>query len=188
MYGLSISMNDMRIFESMALDKNRGFRMLVEEHADRVFKLSYSILRNRNEADDATQEVFIKIFKKFYTFDGRSKLSTWIYRITVNHCFNRLRMRENRHISIQDVNETEQGRVDGCSMDYDTRALISDALGRLPAELRTVIILKDMEGKSYEEIGRILNCKTGTVSSRLHLARKTLRHDLASFIDAEDLK
>lgn len=180
-------MNETPILEMMALDRNRGFRLLVEEFTEKIYNISYSILRNRDDAEDATQEIFLKLHEKLDTFRGQSKLSTWIYRISVNHCLNKNRSRENRHVSFHDIEGIETvlpGRALG---DEDLKIMISDALDKMPLLFRTILVLKEIEGLSYEEIGAILRCRKGTVSSRLHKARRMLRSHLSSAMVLEDI-
>ena len=168
----------------------RAFRELVQEHRDRVYSLTYRMLGNRAEAEDVAQEVFIAVFKTVDQFREESKLSTWIYRVTVNHCKNRIkylaRRHQRDHSELDDSNEPagEGGgeapqsaprrpdrQVEGAEIDK----LMQDAIAELEEEHRVLVVLRDLEDLSIEEIAEITGLPDGTIKSRLHRARLALR-------------
>jgi RNA polymerase sigma-70 factor (ECF subfamily) len=168
----------------------RAFRELIDTHRDRVYNITFRMLGNRAEAEDVAQEVFISVFKTIHTFREESKFSTWLYRVTVNQCKNRIKYLARRHDRDRDeLDETTNG-VNG-SIGAPTpaapdRALagaqlekaLQDAIASLDEEHRVVVVLRDVEDLSIEEICTITELPDGTVKSRLHRARLALRKKL----------
>jgi RNA polymerase sigma-70 factor (ECF subfamily) len=135
---------------------------LVTEHQRMVYQLSLNLLNDHNEALDLSQEVFLRVFRTIHSFRGHSSLRTWIYRIVVNQARNRQRWWRRRH------------RAQQVSLDEH----IQDALDRLPFDQKTAIVLREIDGLSYDEIGFSLGIAVGTVKSRLARAREGLRAQL----------
>jgi RNA polymerase sigma-70 factor (ECF subfamily) len=170
----------------------RAFRELVGEHRDRVFNITYRMLGNRHEAEDVAQEVFIAVFKQIDNFREESKFSTWLYRVTVNHCKNRIKYLARRHDRDRDeLDETttttgSNGAIGSTAPSSPDRALESaqmeevlrEAIKSLDDDHRTVVILRDIEDLSIEEISAITDLPDGTVKSKLHRARLALRKKL----------
>ena len=170
----------------------RAFRELLEGHRDRVYNITYRMLGNRAEAEDVAQEVFITVFKTIDTFREESKFSTWLYRVTVNHCKNRSKYLARRHDRDRDeLDETSQsanGAIAGNSplTPQPDRALdgkqmeviLQKAIETLDDDHRIVVVLRDVEDLSIEEICDITGLPDGTVKSRLHRARLALRKKL----------
>ncbi len=169
----------------------RAFRELIESHRDWVFNITYRMLGNRHEAEDVAQEVFIPVFKTIDQFEERSKFSTWLYRVTVNHCKNRIKYLARRHDRDRDeLDETSHATngaasaptrhvppdraLEGAQMEK----LIPEAIELLDEDQREVVILRDVEDLSIEEICDITGLADGTVKSRLHRARLVLRKRL----------
>jgi RNA polymerase sigma-70 factor (ECF subfamily) len=163
---------------------------LVNEHQRMVYQLSLNLLNDHNEALDLSQEVFLRVFRTLHAFRGQSSLRTWIYRIVVNQARNRQRWWRRRHRAQQvsldqhvqdhgDLPETSNGgspdRVLGQKQLADR---IRVALDRLPFDQRTAVVLREIDGLSYEEIGFSLGIAVGTVKSRLARAREGLRNQL----------
>lgn len=168
----------------------KAFREIVEEHGDRIYNLTYRMLGNREEAEDVSQEVFITVFKSIDSFRGDSKLSTWLYRIAVNHCKNRIKYLARRHDRDQSEYEEElmrehaagaatapnpAPRPDKQLEGVELEQIMQRCIALLEEEHRLVIVLRDVEDLSYEEICAITNLPTGTVKSRLHRARLALK-------------
>jgi RNA polymerase sigma-70 factor, ECF subfamily len=163
---------------------------LVIEHQRMVYQLSLNLLNDHNEALDLSQEVFLRVFRTIQNFRGHSSLRTWIYRIVVNQARNRQRWWRRRHRSQQislDQHIRDHGDVpaanDGGSPDRllgrkQLAQRIRVALDRLPFDQKTAIVLREIDGLSYEEIGFSLGIAVGTVKSRLARAREGLRAQL----------
>lgn len=171
----------------------RAFREMVDEYGDRVFNLTYRMLGSREEAEDLAQEVFITVFKSIDTFRGDSKFSTWLYRITANHCKNRIKYLARRHERGKaELDERAEGGADGPSLaaprpsprpdlqmeGAEMERVLQEAIADLEEEQRILVILRDVEDLSYEEICAITELPEGTVKSRLHRARLALRKKL----------
>lgn len=162
---------------------------LVAEHQRMVFQLAYYLLGNRDEALDLSQDVFLRIFRTLPHFRGQSQLRTWIYRIVVNQARNRQRWWRRRHVASQvSLDEFIAGHGDpvGPGETAPDRQLARKelatqlwaALNDLPFDQRTVVVLREIDGLSYEEIAFSLDVTLGTVKSRLTRARQALRAGL----------
>jgi RNA polymerase sigma-70 factor, ECF subfamily len=162
---------------------------LVSEHQRMVFQLALNLLGDRDEALDLSQEVFLRVFRTIYRFRGQSSLRTWIYRIAVNQARNRHRFWRRRHRADQvslDAHVAEHGdflsngeaRPDRVLAQKELAARLQTALDHLPFDQRTAIVLREVDGLSYEEIGYSLGVAVGTVKSRLTRARQALRLEL----------
>ena len=162
---------------------------LVSEHQRMVYQLSLNLLNDHNEALDLSQEVFLRVFRTIHAFRGHSSLRTWIYRIVVNQARNRQRWWRRRHRAqqvsldqhIQDHGELAELHDHGPDRLVGQKLLadqIRVALDRLPFDQKTAIVLREIDGLSYDEIGFSLGIAVGTVKSRLARAREGLRAQL----------
>ncbi|RPJ81761.1 MAG: sigma-70 family RNA polymerase sigma factor [Acidobacteria bacterium] len=162
---------------------------LVSEHQRMVFQLGLHLLGDQDEALDLSQEVFLRVFRTIGRFRGQSALRTWIYRIAINQARNRQRWWKRRHRSEQvsldehvqnhgDLPSTDAGSPEMALGQKEVAARIWHALDRLPFDQRTAIILREIDGLSYEEIAFSLDVAIGTVKSRLTRAREALRAQL----------
>jgi RNA polymerase sigma-70 factor (ECF subfamily) len=162
---------------------------LVTEHQRMVYQLSLNLLNDHNEALDLSQEVFLRVFRTIQSFRGQSSLRTWIYRIVVNQARNRQRWWRRRHRSQQvsldqhiqdhgDLPEMVSSGPDRLVGQKQLAERIRVALDRLPFDQKTAIVLREIDGLSYEEIGFSLGIAVGTVKSRLARAREGLRAEL----------
>ena len=163
---------------------------LVASHERMVFQLAFHLLGDRDEALDLSQEVFLRVFRTLRTFRGQSALRTWIYRIAINQARNRQRWWRRRRRSDQvqlEHHVLDHGELpqleDGDAPDralhrQEIATRLWAALDALPFEQRTIIVLREIDGLSYDEIAESLNVAIGTVKSRLTRARQTLRRDL----------
>lgn len=175
----------------------RAFRELIDAHRDRVFNITYRMLGNRAESEDVTQEVFISVFKTIESFREESKFSTWLYRVAVNACKNRIKYLARRHDRDRDeLDETSQatnGAVNGAPVraaqpdkalaSMQMEKLLQQAIADLDEDQRAVVILRDVEELSIEEICEITNLPDGTVKSRLHRARLVLRKKMQRHVE-----
>lgn len=163
-----------------------AYQMLVRQYQDKLFYIAYGITLDSEESREIVQEVFIKVFRRINSFRGDSKLFTWLRRITVNESLNwqrKLKRRFKWHHQSLEKEDTYDIVEDKSDMDtpqslYEKKELkkdIENGLRSLPEDARTVFILKELEGLSYDEIARMLKIQKGTVSSRLFYARQKLR-------------
>jgi RNA polymerase sigma-70 factor (ECF subfamily) len=162
---------------------------LVAEHQRMVVQLAVNLLGDRDEALDLSQEVFLRVFRTIHRFRGHSTLRTWIYRIAVNQARNRHRFWRRRHRNDQvslDAHIASHGefpstlglRPDRVLEQKELGERLQQALDRLPFDQRTAIVLREIDGLSYEDIAFSLGVAIGTVKSRLTRARQALRDDL----------
>jgi RNA polymerase sigma-70 factor (ECF subfamily) len=177
------------LIERCAAGDETACSELVAEHQRMVVQLAMNLLGDRDEALDLSQEVFLRVFLTIHRFRGQSSLRTWIYRIAVNQARNRHRFWRRRHradqVSLDQHVEAHGDSLSGGDATPD-RVLaqkelairLQQALDRLPFDQRTAIVLREVDGLSYEEIAFSLGVAVGTVKSRLTRARQALRLDL----------
>ncbi|HJL19722.1 MAG TPA: RNA polymerase sigma factor [Sandaracinaceae bacterium LLY-WYZ-13_1] len=170
----------------------RAFSRLVRAHQRRVFACAVQMLGDGGDADDAVQETFVRAWRAIARFDGRSQLSTWLYRVCVNVCLNHIRKRKRHDASdLADprVPEPEadptQGFTDpGRALEVQQlQGRIATALDGLSESLRTTVILVLVQGMPQKEAAEVLGCSEGTVAWRIHEARRRLRRALAEAAD-----
>ena len=166
------------IIEAMNGDM-KAFEEIYRLTSGFVYNVALRIARRHAEAEDITQEVFIKMYSALPQFGFRSSCKTWLYRITTNTAISRCRKfgREHEqtakykdHLEI----EAQQGQAASPAMANENEKIIGDMLARLDEDQRACLVLRDMEGLAYDEIADILNIPLNTVRSRLHRARETL--------------
>ncbi len=166
-----------------------AFEELVLMYQKQIYNLSYRMMGNEEDACDMTQEAFLKAFRAIKKFNSKSTFGTWVYRIAVNTCIDELRKR--KKIKLYPVVHNDNLESDGSKLIVDTADLpeeqieqretakqVQRAINSLPEDHRTVIILRDIQGKAYQEIARILNLNIGTVKSRISRARQGLKEEL----------
>lgn len=167
-----------------------AFEQLVRLHQDRVYDFCVRMLNDREEAFDLTQEIFLSVHQNVDKFRADAKLTTWIFRISRNHCLNRLkylkRRGRGRSEEFGEANEGDISESLGGSQSPDDavgrkreRQLVHQAIEHLDEEQRSLVVLRDVEGLSYDEIMEITELPEGTVKSRLHRAREKLAGILA---------
>jgi RNA polymerase sigma-70 factor (ECF subfamily) len=162
-----------------------AFREIVERYQAKVFSIIYGILRNRNDAEDIAQQVFAKIYFSIKNFDFRSSLLTWIYKITVNECYDYLRKKRVRKLVYEsDFSNEDSARVEtsGSATDQKPavdqrlaqRDLILKLLKKISVEDRSLILLKEVEGHSVEELSQMTGMNENTIKVKLFRARQKL--------------
>jgi RNA polymerase sigma-70 factor (ECF subfamily) len=152
-----------------------AFQILVNRHKEKVRNIVYLTMSNSSLVDDIAQEVFITVYRKLKNFRFESQFTTWLYRITVNKCKDQLRKKNVRRIFMP-LQEGEEVSHSLTSVeDNDVSKVVMEAVSKLPAKLRIPLMLKDIEGFSYQEIAESLECEMGTVKSRIFRARERLK-------------
>ncbi|HEX9297607.1 MAG TPA: sigma-70 family RNA polymerase sigma factor [Polyangiaceae bacterium] len=183
--------NEARFIERLRARDERAFNDLVKRYERRVFGLLLRLIGRRDEAEDLAQEVFVQVFKAIGSFRGEAKLSTWIFRIAVNLSKNRTKYLARRRADSQDhfdgvgdemplhgAKDSTMGRIarpDELVSGMQLEVIVERSIAELDAEFREVLILRDVEDMSYEEIAEITGLADGTVKSRLHRARLQLK-------------
>ncbi len=182
--------------EALRARDRAEFARLVDAYSGVIYRLAVKMLDNPQDAEDVLQETFLKAFKALPKFDGRSSLSTWLYRIAANEALMLLRKRKVQFVSIDEPNETEDEPqepleiVDWCCLpesellSSEARRYLDKAIDRLSPNLRIVFLLRDIEGLSTEEAGQALNLSETAVKTRLSRARLQLREQLTAYYGA----
>lgn len=172
-----------------------SFELLIGSYDKRAYNIAYRVMGNEEDAKDMAQEALIKVFRSLKDFKGQSSFSTWLYRIVTNVCLDELRRKKNeKYVSMDSTIQTDSGELNMelCS-DKETpeivyerveqRELIKNAIRELNEEYRSAIVLRDIQGFSYDEISSILDCSLGTVKSRINRARTMLRDKLKASME-----
>lgn len=166
-----------------------AFQALVEKYQHKVYTIAYRFVGNEADANDLAQEAFIKVYQKLSTFRGESSFLTWLYHITANTCRDELRKRQNKWTVSLDNPGPQPGdgtaRVEGVrstmagpeevAVAREVQRNLQMVLNQLPAEQKLILIMREIQGFSYEEIAQQLECSLGTVKSRLSRARAALK-------------
>ena len=183
---------DVELIQAFQAGKKAAFDELVLSHKDKVFNLCYCFIGDYQDANDLAQDVFFKAFKALKNFRFEAEFSTWIYRIAVNTCKNRLKSFQYRlKKKFVHLNNTAAAKNNpGIEMEDESSSpeielgikekskLIQAAINSLPAEKKAVVVLRDIEGLSYKEISSVTGFNLGTVKSKLARARQDLREKL----------
>ena len=168
-----------------------AFEALVSRHERRVFRLLMRMLGNREEAEDAAQEAFLSLYRHGHRFRGEARFSTFVYRVAANAALNRRRSLgrararteelKRRHSAGDDLPSSPRDPRDN-ALGREAQQRVQEALLALPDDLRVAIVLYDIEGQPYRDIAEVLDIPEGTVKSRIHRARNTLRELLAEYV------
>lgn len=180
--------SDHSLVERARQGDREAFGTLVRRRQDRAFNLAYQMVRNREDALDIAQEAFAKAYTSLSTFKGEASFSTWLHRIVVNLAIDNLRRKRRSGTASYDDTQAppEEGEADASAPDdpataleaKQVRALLARGIAKLPPAQRAVLILREIEGMSYEEIARVVGCSLGTVMSRLFYGRRKLQQVL----------
>ncbi|MBP9590458.1 MAG: RNA polymerase sigma factor RpoE [Steroidobacteraceae bacterium] len=192
--GSGVEQTDLELVRRAQRGERGAFDLLVLRYQHRVVKLVARLLRDPTEAEDVAQDAFVKAYRALGSFRGDSAFYTWLYRIAVNTARNSMASRQRRPLDYEaDLNESEQAAVESRMRHGDTpeAAALSDEIHRtvnhaveqLPEDLRTAIILREVEGLSYEEIAEAMDCPVGTVRSRIFRAREAIDRSLKPLLD-----
>jgi RNA polymerase sigma-70 factor (ECF subfamily) len=166
-------------------EDKEAFEVLIQRHQQRVFAVAARILRKREDVEDISQQVFVKAYFSLKRFDQRAAFSTWLYKITVNECWDLLRKKKVRPLSYEADLSEEQSRqmtvAEGAHStepdaltQLEARERVQQLLGGLDERDRTMLILKEVEGLSIEEIGEVMDINADTVKVRLFRARRKI--------------
>src|SRR5437870_10337923 len=188
--------DDATVVASFLGGEERAFQELVERYQTRLLNFIYRTIGDREKAEDLVQEVFIRVYRHIHRFDRTKKFSTWAYTIASNLAKNELRNRSrNPLVLFQTVQKNFQdedrplqfedttSRPDEMYRKRSLREIVEESVAKLPEHHRNVFILRELEGKSYEEIAEITDCNLGTVKSRLNRARNSFAEIIAPYVD-----
>jgi RNA polymerase sigma-70 factor (ECF subfamily) len=172
----------------------RAFDELVERYHDRIYNLTYNMTSNREDAEDLTQEIFVKAFKALPRFKGKSSFYTWLYRIAINKTINyRKKRNRNRPISLDQFDQeikTDETYHDLTAKGSPLRNInltelqqkLNAAMQTLSEKHRAVLVMHDMQGIPHDEIAKVVGVSSGTIRSRLFYARRQMQTELAEFM------
>ena len=184
--------SDNELVKLLKAGNAKAYEEAMNRFAQKVYNLAFSISRSNEDAEEITQDVFVTLHKKIRDFQGKSALSSWIYRITANSAFMKLRQRK-RHtaIPLEDVLVTTEERCSEARSDvsdlgfissrHELQQVLQQAVDKLPDEYRTIFVLRDVDGLSNEEVGEMLQLSVPAIKSRLHRSRLMLRKRLEKF-------
>lgn len=190
----ALEVTDAQLVDSFRAGDKEAFVELLNRYSEKVHNLSIRITRSEEDAEEVLQDVFVTVYNKIEKFEGKSAFSSWLYRITVNTSFMKLRKRkQNTAISIEEVSPGIRDnwvgrRSDTADVNYicsrhELREELEKAIAKLPEEYRVIFVLRDVDGLSNQEVGEILNLSVPAVKSRLHRSRLMLRKRLQKFYD-----
>jgi len=185
---------DLELVRRVQAGDQTAFNLLVLKYQHRVLKLVGRFVNDAAEAEDVAQEAFIKAYRALASFRGDSAFYTWLYRIAINTAKNALVSQRRRpvdfNLDLQDPDQYErQARLkeadtpEGVLLTEEIRAVVEEAMEQLPEDLRTAIVLRELEGLSYEEIAEAMDCPVGTVRSRIFRAREAIDKKLKPLLD-----
>jgi RNA polymerase sigma-70 factor (ECF subfamily) len=189
-----VEQSDLELVKRAQRGERGAFDLLVLRYQHKVVKLVARLLRDPAEAEDVAQEAFVKAYRALGSFRGDSAFYTWLYRIAVNTARNSIASRQRRPLDYEaDLSENEQSAVESRMRHTDTpeanvlseeiHRTVNRAVEELPEDLRTAIILREVEGLSYEEIAQAMDCPVGTVRSRIFRAREAIDRNLKPLLD-----
>ena len=185
---------DQELVRRVQAGDQSAFNLLVLKYQHRVLKLVGRFVNDPTEAEDVAQEAFLKAYRALASFRGDSAFYTWLYRIAINTAKNALVSQRRRPVDfdldLQDPDQYErQARLkeadtpEGVLLTDEIRAVVEEAMEQLPEDLRTAIVLRELEGLSYEEIAEAMDCPVGTVRSRIFRAREAIDKKLKPLLD-----
>jgi RNA polymerase sigma-70 factor (ECF subfamily) len=185
---------DQELVRRVQAGDQTAFNLLVLKYQHRVLKLVGRFVNDAAEAEDVAQEAFLKAYRALASFRGDSAFYTWLYRIAINTAKNALVSQRRRPVDFDlDLQDPEQYDRQAKLKDADTpegvlltdeiRAVVEEAMEQLPEDLRTAIVLRELEGLSYEEIAEAMDCPVGTVRSRIFRAREAIDKKLKPLLD-----
>jgi len=183
-------MQDEKLVEEIQKGNNYSFNLLVWKWEKRIYNLAVRMLNSEEEASDACQDIFITAYEKIKSFKGKSKFSTWLYRIAINKCISKLRHRkvEDKYIYKDNL---QLNSLEKLPINYDNETKIEKKqlnerimklINSLPEEQKAILELKIFQDLSFEEISLITGLPVGTAKSRMHYALKKLRNELKEYI------
>ena len=192
---MSVAAADLSLVRRVQAGERGAYDLLVLKYQHKVVKLVMRYVRNPADAEDVAQEAFVKAYRALPQFRGDSAFYTWLYRIAINTAKNALVSRERLPVGYEldapghEDNADMSGRLrdpdtpEGLALSEEIRNIVHAAIGALPEDLRTAIVLRELEGLSYEEISAAMSCPVGTVRSRIFRAREAIDGKLREVFD-----
>lgn len=193
--------SDQALVEQIQAGEEAPFEVLLGRYQDRTYRLVLSLTKNPADAEEVLQDVFLTVYRKIASFEGRSAFSTWLYRITVNTALMKLRGRGPAQESIDEYlpQFTKDGRHARMVVDFthgpekllllkEREQILREAIEALPPDYKVVLVLRDLEGLSNEEVAEVVGASVLAVKARLHRARLALRGRLERYATASGVR
>lgn len=191
--------SDLELIEEFRKGEQGSFEELLTRYSSKVFSLASRLTRNTEDAEEVLQDVFVTVHRKIAGFEGKSSFSSWLYRVTVNAAFMKLRKRkQDLSVSLEDIvqqsqtvaalKSPESAFVDSQSIRNQMLEALEVAIRKLPDDYRPVFILRDVDGLTSREVSKILDLTVPAVKSRLHRSRLMLRRRLTRFFDEQKVQ
>lgn len=180
-------LSDEQLLEQFLAGRRACFDALVRRHEDRIFALALRMMGDRSEALDASQEIFLTLWRRARSFRGDSSFSTWLYRIGINTCHDLLRKRKRVPQPQEELPEPVDGRP-GVEEGVALRMDLAQALAAIQSDYRDAVLMHDLGGVPYDEIARLTGVPVGTVKSRISRGRRALAAALEHPLSAESSK
>ena len=186
--------SDLDLIQDFRKGDQLAFEELLSRYSSKVFSLASRLTRNNEDAEEVLQDVFVTVHRKIAGFEGKSSFSSWLYRVTVNAAFMKLRKRrQDPAVPLEDIvqqsypvaalKSPESTYVDSQTIRNEMLEALEVAIRKLPDDYRPVFVLRDVDGLTSREVGRILNLTVPAVKSRLHRSRLMLRRRLSRFFE-----
>lgn len=182
--------DDAAIIQRVRSGQREAYATLVRRYQAKVLRSCVSALGDATEAEDAAQDIFIKAYRSLDAFRSAASFSTWLYRITANHCLDLLRKRSRQRTTSWDALVEEAGELAHPAVqarDVAHAQLIEHALSSLTPDDRTIVVLREVQGLSYQELAAVLQCSVDAVKARLRRARQELARRLRHLLEAPDV-
>ena len=188
---------DEQLVSDLKAGNQEAFDLFVELYQKKIYSLGFNMTHNQMDAQDVSQDVLLTIFRKVHTFQGKSAFSSWVYRITLNAVYMKLRSKKKEQaVSLEDAFPSFNGsgyhqekirdwseNAESLLFKNETKGVIQKAVHQLPQKEKVVFILRDVDGLSTQKVGEILELSTPAVKSRLHRARLFLRKKLSFYFE-----
>ena len=187
--------NERDMIERASRGDAAAFNRLMEQHERRMYAVALRMCGNREDAQDCLQEAMLRVYRAIGGFKGQSSFSTWVYRITMNTCLDELRRKKNRQStsldSLLDMGwspSDDTNAPEKQAMRSELRRNLNRAIQELPEEMRSAVVLRDIQGFSYEEIAHMLEINVGTIKSRISRGREKLREKMKENAELFDMR
>jgi len=186
-----VNLDEMELISRCQQGEQEALKEIFDQYNKKVYRIAYGVVRQREEALDIVQEVFIKLYRSIGDFKGKSKFYTYLYRMAMNTAIDHARrMRKFPVLSLDEIegfqpSEVDEKRPDNILLRKEFEEKMKEALEKLPPDQRMALIFREVEGLSYQEMAEAMGCSFGTVMSRLHYARKRLQEFLRNYGEEE---
>ncbi|HVP39773.1 MAG TPA: sigma-70 family RNA polymerase sigma factor [Candidatus Saccharimonadales bacterium] len=191
----SSKLTDFQLVDLVRGGEQAAYRHLVQRYEGKIYNLALRLLRRPEDAEDVLQETFLSAYRALPNFKGDSQFGTWLYRIATNFALMKLRGKKPVFVSLDEPRDDDQPPVELTDfsadpladvLDSELRHKMEEAIAKLPEDMRTVFLLRDIEGLSNSEVAEILDLSVAAVKSRLHRTRLQLRRDLARYFSERE--